>query len=85
MKLFNCTFYILPAILLIAGCTGQNRPKKELAAAVDTTSVPDTGYTGIKKYFSNDRLIKEVTFDNGVREGEMKSYYQGGQLYQRFW
>jgi hypothetical protein len=85
MKPINFSIYILLALLLFAGCTGKNTRKKELAATADTSTVADTGYTGIKKYYSNDRLIKEVTFRNGVREGEMKSYYQGGQVYQRFW
>ena len=85
MKIYSFITYILPVIFLLTGCTGQNSRKKETATAAETKSVPDTGYTGIKKYYSNDRLIKEITFKNGVREGEMKSYYQGGQLYQRFW
>jgi len=42
-------------------------------------------YTGIKKYYTGGRLLKEVTFKNGIRNGEMKSYYQGGQVYQTFW
>jgi hypothetical protein len=85
MKLVYCTIISILVILLAPGCSGKKAAKKEAAAAADTTSVPDTGYTGIKKYYSNDYLIKEVTFRNGVREGEMKSFYQGGQVYQRFW
>ena len=75
---------ILIALMFI-GCSGNRSSKKEAASAIGTIQVPDTGYTGIKKYYSNDVLIKEVTFKNGVREGEMKSFYMGGQLYQSFW
>jgi hypothetical protein len=28
-------------------------------------STPDTGFTGIRKYSSGNKLIKEVTFRNG--------------------
>jgi hypothetical protein len=71
--------------LLASGCTGKGSLRKDTSELADTITVPDTGYTGIKQYFSGDRLIKEVTFKNGIRSGEMKSFYQGGQLYQTFW
>lgn len=71
--------------LLIPGCGGKSPAKKDATGLADTLQVPDTGYTGIKKYYSGNLLIKEITFKNGVRHGEMKSYYQGGQLYQTFW
>ncbi len=76
---------VLLLSLIIAGCAGKGSAKKESLADADTTMVPDTGFTGIKKYYSNQYLIKEVTFRNGVRQGEMKSFYQGGQLRQTFW
>jgi hypothetical protein len=47
--------------------------------------VPDTGYTGITQYMSGQNIIKEVTFKNGVRQGLMKTFYAGGQVYQTFW
>jgi hypothetical protein len=77
---------ILLVLLLSAGCAGKGSSNKgpgDLSA--DTVSVPDTGFTGIKKYYSKDLLVKEVTFRNGVQEGEMKSYYEGGQLNQTLW
>lgn len=85
MKLFNYSVLLTIIILLSSGCTGNNKRKKELNAATDTSAVADTGYTGIKKYYSNDLLIKQITFKNSIREGEMKSFYPGGQLYQWFW
>lgn len=76
---------ILLILLLTAGCAGKGSLKKGSGNVTDTLTVPDTGYTGITKYYSNDLLIKEITFKNGVREGEMKTYYQGGQLNQTIW
>ena len=75
----------LAGALLLPGCGGKGKGSKDTAALADTLQVPDTGYTGIKQYFSGDRLLKEITFKNGIRHGETKTYYQGGQLYQTFW
>jgi len=86
MRKFNCSIAILLVLLLAAGCSGKGSSKKgsgELSA--DTVTVPDTGFTGIKKYYSKDLLVKEVTFRNGIQDGEMKSYYEGGQLNQTIW
>jgi hypothetical protein len=78
---------ILTALVLfsVSHCTGRNSVKNDSDHSVDTISVPDTGYTGIKKYYSGRNLIKEVTFKNGVREGLMKSFYEGGQTYMTYW
>ena len=86
MKSIFGTLLILSTVLLLPGCSGRggSGTKGSLAEA-DTVSVPDTGFTGIKRYSSRNYLIKEVTFKNGVRQGEMKSFYQGGQVYQSFW
>lgn len=75
---------VLTAIL-ISSCGGGESGKKASLKERENLSVPDTGYTGVKKYYSGTRLVKEVTFKNGIRNGETKTYYQGGQLYQRFW
>lgn len=87
MKTLNISFIIALSILLFSGCGGRSTLKKgaETETEVDTITVPDTGYTGIKKYYSGTRLIKEVTFRNGIRQGESKTFYPGGQLYQTFW
>lgn len=87
MKRYISIILILSGLLLITACTGKGSLRKESkpGSETDTTAVPDTGYTGIKKYYSGKLLVKEVTFKNGVRDGEMKTYYQGGQLYQTFW
>lgn len=83
MKTYSNLSVAIIIILIIAACTGRGSGK--ITAGNDTITVPDTGYTGIKQYMSNNKIIKEVTFKNGVREGLMKSFYAGGQVYQTFW
>jgi hypothetical protein len=85
MRKINCSALIILIFLLASGCGGKGTSKKESVAVRDTLTVPDTGYTGIKKYYSGDLLTKEVSFKNGVRQGVTKNYYKGGQLYQTFW
>ena len=85
MRKVNYSVLLLFLFIIVAGCAGKGSAKKESMAVTDTLTVPDTGYTGIKKYYSGNLLLKEVTFKNGVRQWETKTYYQGGQLYQTFW
>lgn len=85
MKTFSGSLITIFSILIISGCNGKGGVKKDAKAQADTITVPDTGFTGIKKYMSGELLVKEVTFKNGVREGLMKSFYQDGKLRQTFW
>lgn len=85
MKIVHIPLIVLSVMLLAFGCSGKGSLKKGSNVQTDSITVPDTGYTGIKKYLSNDRLFKEVTFKNGIMEGEMKTYYPGGQLNQTYW
>lgn len=86
MKAFYAPFIVIVFVLYVTGCAGRGGEKIDQAQAVnDTVSVPDTGYTGIKQYMSGDRIIKEVTFENGVRQGVMKSFYTDGRVRQTFW
>lgn len=86
MKIFRFSVYLILILSAISGCTGKGSSEKGPGSIpADTVAVPDTGYTGIKQYFSGQNLIKEVTFKNGVRQGLMKSFYQTGQVYQTFW
>lgn len=85
MKLFSGAALLMVILLINPGCTGGNNSKKEIQAASDTVSIPDTGYTGIKQYFSGNTLVKEVTFKNGIRQGEMRSFYLTKEVRQSFW
>lgn len=84
MKLNYRNIVIILIVITSLGCTGNSSSKKG-SSGPEISSTPDTGYTGIKKFYSNDRLVKEVTFKNSIRNGEMKSFYKGGQVYQTFW
>jgi len=83
MKKFSGLLLIVFSVIIFTGCQGSG--KRNLKTENDTISVPDTGFTGIKQYTKDQLLIKEITFKNGVRQGLMKSFYKGGQLYQTFW
>jgi hypothetical protein len=85
MRLITGTGLIFTLLLLFYGCGGRGNTNKESQTAADSVTVPDTGYTGIKQYFTGNTLIKEVTFKNGVRQGLMKSFYNGHQVRQTFW
>ena len=73
--ILKTTFFCL-LFLLIVNC-GRHANTKEESIPEDTLTVADTGFTGIKQYFSGPNLIYEATLKNGVRHGLMKSYYQG--------
>ena len=85
MRLFSGVVLLFVILLINRGCTGSGSSDKITQAASDTVSVPDTGYTGIKQYFSGNTLVKEVTFKNGIRQGEMKSFYLTKEVRQSFW
>jgi antitoxin component YwqK of YwqJK toxin-antitoxin module len=79
--------FLLLLIFLTAGtgCRNKGSVKTKDLVQKDTSSVADTGFTGIKKYYSDKFLVKEVTFKNGIRQGLMKTFYKSGKLYQTFW
>jgi hypothetical protein len=81
MKILSYLSVVLLILFAATGCTGKGSGKK----VSETSTVPDTGFTGIKRYTSGIYLIKEVTFKNGVRQGLMKTFYQDGLLRQTFW
>jgi hypothetical protein len=85
MKIFSGTFKAIIFLMLITGCNGKRTVKNDTQTAIDTTTIADTGYTGIKQYTSGGNMIKEVTFKNGIREGLMKSFYKSGRVRQTFW
>ena len=84
MKLtLKIMLFCLP-FLLIINC-GRHRNTTSETVATDTLTVPDTGYTGIKQYFSGSNLVYEATLKNGVRHGLMRSFYAGGQVRVTYW
>jgi antitoxin component YwqK of YwqJK toxin-antitoxin module len=86
MKTGISLFIILLFLALASGCSNRSN-KRSSSPGADSTNIsnaPDTGYTGVTQYFSKGRLVKEVTFKNGIRNGLMKTYV-GGLLYQTFW
>jgi len=85
MKLLPGTLLFVLFLIIFEGCIGKGSRKKDSKNENDTVTVPDTGYTGITQYMNEGRVLKEVTFKNGVRHGLTKTYYAGGQLYQTFW
>lgn len=87
MKTNTSILIFLILLSFSAGCLnkGPKNISSEKENINDTTTVADTGYTGIKQYFSSNRMVKEVTFKNGIRQGLMKTYYANGLLYQTFW
>ena len=83
------TFLFTIVILLTLGIGCQNKNQKSSSTQKESSenikAAPDTGWTGIKQYFSGGRLVKEVTFKNGIRNGLMKTFDASGLLYQTFW
>jgi antitoxin component YwqK of YwqJK toxin-antitoxin module len=85
MKKYILLFFAALLLMIQPGCTGKSTKKQESVTAADTQSVADTGYTGIKQFYSKSTLTYEATFKNGIREGLMKSYYPSGKVRQTFW
>jgi hypothetical protein len=85
MKLLHNSVLLIFTVALLTCCNSKKPVNNEPVAAVDTVSVPDTGFTGIKQYMSGKYRVKEVTFKNGVRQGLMKAFYVTGEVRQTFW
>lgn len=87
MKYKTILIFIVISVLIGAAC--QNKQKKNSSSqnqtSADTATVADTGFTGIKQYFTRGNLVKEVTFKNGIRNGLMKTFDVNGRLFQTFW
>jgi hypothetical protein len=81
MKLVYGSLIFILALLLNPGCKG----KTGSGGGNDTTTVSDTGFTGIKKYMSGNQLVMETTFKNGVKDGLTKTFYPGGKLKGTLW
>lgn len=84
MKIPGGSFIIFLAFLLVAGC-GKGSGKKDSSAGIDSSSMADTGFTGIKQYMSGNYISIETTFKNGVKEGLTKTFYLSGNLSHTSW
>jgi hypothetical protein len=80
-------FIILFLFSLSIGCSNRSnkRSSSQGADSTNISSAPDTGFTGISQNYYKGKHVSDVTLKNGIREGLMKTYYPGGQLYQTFW
>lgn len=85
MKSFQGFLIIIISLLLFTECTGRRNAKEDSAAATDTLTVPDTGFTGIKVGMSGKYVVNEITYKNGVRNGLMKEFYESGKLRRTLW
>jgi len=81
MKLFYGSLILILALLVNPGCKGRAGS----GTGNDTTSVSDTGFTGIKKYLSGNHIAMETTFKNGVKEGLTKTFYVSGKIRGTLW
>ena len=85
MKLFYGSLIIIIVLMLNPGCRGKGSSHSNDGSANDTTSVSDTGFTGIKKFMSGNHIAMETTFKNGIKEGLSKTFYASGKLRGTFW
>jgi len=69
----------LVVITMMASSCRHILPPKEVKSDINDTIVA-ASFTGVKKYFSEGRLIKEVTFKDGIKDGLCKNYYDDGRL-----
>jgi len=84
MKIFNCTIITILSVILISGCNGSGNSKKNDSEEADTTTVADTGFTGITQGMSGQYIVNETTYKNGIRHGLKKTFYQSGKVRQTF-
>jgi antitoxin component YwqK of YwqJK toxin-antitoxin module len=83
----NLSIIIIISFFISAtqGCLSKVSKKQAVISPADTQTVADTGFTGIRQYYSHSTLSYEVTLKNGTRQGLMRSFYPGGKLRQTFW
>ncbi len=85
MKIIICSIISILSVILISGCNGSGNAQKDAQAETDTTTVADTGFTGITQGMSGQYIVNETTYKNGVRHGLKKTFYQSGKVRQTFW
>jgi hypothetical protein len=66
------------AIMVISSCKHIIPPKENKADIRDTINVDE--FTGVKKFYDQERLVKDITYKKGVKEGICHNYYEDGRL-----
>jgi hypothetical protein len=85
MKNLLTASLIITIFVSLGGCLNKGGKKTGDEPAADTSTVADTGFTGIKQFYSKNFLSYEAEYKNGVRQGLMKTFYPSGKLRQTFW
>ncbi len=79
MKLLSA---LAVAIIMLASSSCGGGSGQEGSTRKKEGHVPDTGYTGVKNYIRDNIKLKEVYYQNGIREGMTRTFYKGGALEQ---
>lgn len=73
---------IVLILALIASMACQNTDNENKEAEKAKT---DAGQAEVKKYYSEGRLVKELTFQDGRKNGICRNYYDDGRLKRTIW
>lgn len=80
IRMTNSLAYMLIILVMAVSCQDQGNRKEagdEKERGSDSVQV--------KKYYSEGRLVKEVTFKNDIRNGISRNYYDDGRLKRTIW
>ena len=80
MNIRTIIFFSL-LISLLAGCTGNGGGDAETSGKTGDDGVA-VKFTGVRPYYSEGRLDREIAYVEGKREGITKTYYASGRLKQ---
>jgi len=69
---------LLMALTFASSCKHIIPPRESQADIKDTINVGE--FTGLKKYYSQGRLVKDITYKAGAKEGICHNYYEDGRL-----
>jgi len=78
-------YYIVVVLISLFAVQACNTTETENTKQPAKSSQSDENYTGIKKFFEGEILKKEVTYENGIKEGLCKNYYDNGKLKRTIW
>jgi len=84
MKSLISSIFVFLILISLYGCMNKGGQKKTEETDADTVTVADTGFTGIKQFYSKNFLSYEAEYKNGIRHGLMKTYYPSGKVRQTF-